>query len=207
MLDVNDIVDINHTISKDLFLKYDNIWEVIPNIYDYIIELGSSLDMNNYSKFDDNIWISKSAIIDDDVKIIGPCIIDDGAVIRHSAYIRGSVIIGKKCVIGNSCEIKNSIIFDECQIPHFNYVGDSIMGYKSHIAAGVIITNLKLDKSNIVINNKGEKIDTGLRKMGGIIGNFVDVGANSVIYPGTIIYPNTIIYPITRVRGVIDKNS
>lgn len=204
---IRDIVDINYTISKDLFIKYDGIGDILKNIKDYILELGSKFDNTKYRKIDKDIWVANDVKIDDSVKIIGPCIIDEGSVIRHSAYIRGGVIVGKNCVIGNSCELKNSIIFDECQLPHFNYVGDSILGYKAHLAAGSIITNLKLDKTNIKIKSDNINIDTGLRKFGSIIGNNVDVGANSVIFPGTIINPNVIIYPLTRVRGIIDKDS
>ena len=206
-MNIQDIVDINYTISKDLFLKYENFWELLPNIKNYIIELGNSLDKEKYIQTNDNIWISISAKVSDSAKIIGPCIIDENTEIRHCAFIRGSVIVGKNCVIGNSCEIKNAIIFDNSQIPHFNYVGDSILGYKTHLGAGVILSNQKSDKSIIKINNKGSIINTNLTKMGSIIGNHVEVGCNSVLNPGTIIKPNTTIYPLTRIRGVIEKDS
>ena len=204
---IKNIVDINYTISKNIFLKYDNFWELLPNIKNYIIELGNSLDKEKYIQREDNVWISISAKVSDSAKIIGPCIIDENAEIRHCAFIRGSVIVGKNCVIGNSCEIKNAIIFDNSQIPHFNYVGDSILGYKTHLGAGVILSNQKSDKSIIKINNKGNIINTNLTKMGSIIGNHVEVGCNSVLNPGTIIKPNTTIYPLTRIRGVIEENS
>lgn len=204
---IKDIVDIEHTISKEAFLETENVFELIPNIKNWIIKIGNKLDKNKYNVIGENIWIEKSVTIDETAKIIGPCIIDENTEIRHCAYIRGCVIIGKNCVIGNSTEIKNSIIFDDCQIPHFNYVGDSIMGYHSHLGAGVIITNLKNDKSNITIKNEQEKIETGLRKFGAIIGDNVEVGCNSTIFPGTIIMPNTNVYPLTRVRGIIPKNS
>ena len=204
---IKNIVDINYTINKNIFLKYDNFWELLPNIKNYIIELGNSLDKEKYIQREDNVWISISAKVSDSAKIIGPCIIDENAEIRHCAFIRGSVIVGKNCVIGNSCEIKNAIIFDNSQIPHFNYVGDSILGYKTHLGAGVILSNQKSDKSIIKINNKGNIINTNLTKMGSIIGNHVEVGCNSVLNPGTIIKPNTTIYPLTRIRGVIEENS
>jgi len=201
-----NIVNTNYTIAKDIFNNVKYKWEVIPNIKNYIIELSKSLDEKNYNKLEDNIWIHKSVNISDKATIIGPCIIDENTVIRPGAYIRGNVIIGKNSVIGNSTEIKNSILFDNVQVPHFNYIGDSILGYKAHLGAGVIISNLKNDNSNIVI--KGEDvIDTKLRKFGAIVGDNVNVGCNSVIFPGTIIYPNTDIYPLTRVRGVIKENS
>jgi len=203
---MKDILSLNYTISKDIFNDIEYTWEVLPKIKDYIITLGNSLDKKHYSKIDDNIWIGKNVIISDKSTIIGPCIIDDNTEIRPGAFIRGNVIIGKKCVIGNSTEIKNSILFDEVQVPHYNYIGDSVLGYKAHLGAGTIISNLKNDKTNIVV--KGDKnIETGLRKFGAIIGDNTDIGCNSVVFPGTIIYPNTSIYPLTKVRGVIKESS
>ena len=206
-INIKDIVDIEHTISKSIFLSNDKFYEIIPKIKDSVIEIGNSLDKSKYDMVGDNIWISKSAVIDDSAKIMGPCIIDDNTEVRHCAFIRGGVIVGKNCVIGNSCELKNAIIFDNCQIPHFNYIGDSIMGYHSHIGAGVIVTNLKSDKTNIVIRNNGNIIETGLRKMGSIIGDYVEVGCNSTLFPGTIINRNVNVYPLTRVRGIIPGDS
>lgn len=202
---MKDIVDINYTICKDIFDNVKYIWEVLPKIKDYILELGEQLDNEHYTKIEDNIWIGKNVSISELSTIKGPCIIDDDVEIRPGAYIRGNVIIGKKAVIGNSTEVKNSIIFDGVQIPHFNYVGDSVLGYKAHLGAGVIISNLKNDNSNVVVKGE-EKIDTGLRKFGAIVGDYVQVGCNSVICPGTIIYRNVNIYPLTRVRGVIGEN-
>jgi len=202
---MKNIIDLNYTIAKDIFNDVDYVWEVLPKIKDYILVLGDRLDKEHYTDIGDNIWIGSDVNISDKATIIGPCIIDDNAEIRPGAYIRGNVIVGKNVVIGNSSEIKNSIIFDYAQIPHFNYVGDSILGYKAHLGAGVIISNLKNDKSNVIV--RGSKIiDTGLRKFGGIIGDNVDVGCNSVIFPGTIIGSNTSIYPLVRVRGVIREN-
>lgn len=202
-----NIINIEKTISKDLFNSTSNIWEVLPKIKDFIIELGDSLDKEKYKEIEKHIWIGNNVKIDKLSTIIAPCIIDEGAEIRPGAYIRGNVIIGKNCVIGNSVEIKNSIIFDECQIPHYNYVGDSILGYRSHLGAGTIISNLKNDKTNIVIKGNDKKIETNLRKMGAIVGDNTDVGCNSVIFPGTIIGNNTSIYPLTRVRGIIPEDS
>lgn len=196
-------MNIDKTIAKDLFNNIENYYEVIPKIKDYIIELGNSLDKNNYKEIEENIWIGSNVIISDKSTIIAPCIIDDNTEIRPGAYIRGNAIIGKNCVIGNSSEIKNSILFDEVLIPHFNYVGDSILGYKTHLGAGVITSNLKNDRSNIKIND----IDTGLSKLGAIVYDNVEVGCNCVIFPGTIIKSNTSIYPLTRVRGIIKENS
>lgn len=196
-------MNIDKTIAKDIFNNIENYFEVLPKIKDYITILGNSLDKDNYTEIKENIWIGNNVSISDKSTIIAPCIIDDNAEIRPGAYIRGNAIIGKNCVIGNSSEVKNSILFDNVQIPHFNYVGDSIIGYKSHLGAGVIISNLKNDKSNVKVDG----IDTGLHKFGAVIYNNVEVGCNSVIFPGTIIKENTSIYPLTRVRGIIKENS
>lgn len=203
---MKDIVNLEYSICRDVFDDVDYLWEVIPKIKNYIIELGESLDREHYIKMDDNVWVGSNVNISDNAVIIGPCIIDDNTEIRPGAFIRGNVIIGKGCVIGNSTEIKNSILFDGVQVPHYNYVGDSVLGYKVHLGAGTIISNLKNDKSNIVIKDI-VNIDTGLRKLGAIIGDNVDIGCNSVVFPGTIIYPNSSIYPLTRVRGVINGDS
>lgn len=206
-MNLENVLDINKTIAKDLFLYVNNYWEILPKIKDYIIELGKKLDKSKYTEIEKNIWIGKNVEIDKLATIIAPCIIDEDTIVRPGAYIRGNVIIGKKCVVGNSTEIKNSIIFDEAQLPHYNYVGDSIVGNHAHLGAGVILSNLKNDKSNVIIKDKNIKIDTGLRKMGAIIGDYVDVGCNSVCFPGTIIKNNTSVYPLVRVRGVISANS
>lgn len=203
---IKDIFDLNHTIAKDLFLNCEYGYEVLKDIKTYTIELGKSLNKEEFLKKGENIWIHKTAKVSELSKIISPCIIDSNAEIRPGAFIRGSAIVGKDCVIGNSSELKNVIIFDNAQIPHFNYVGDSIIGYHAHLGAGVITSNLKNDKSNIIIKDK-EKIETGLRKMGSLVGDYVEIGCNSVLCPGTIIKKNTSIYPLTMVRGVIPENS
>ena len=201
-----DNLNLDATIAKDLFKDCDYPWEVLPKIKEFIMNLIPNLG-DEYEEFDENVYVHKDAKVAKSACIVGPTIICKGAEIRHCAYIRAGVIIGKNCIIGNSCELKNSIIFDNAQIPHFNYVGDSIIGYKSHMGAGVIATNLKSDKSNIIIKDNDTVIKTGLKKMGSIIGNFVEIGCNSTLFPGTIIYPNTTIYPLTRVRGIIPENS
>lgn len=199
-----DLFLTNNSISKNLIDKYEYPFEVLPNIKKYIIELGNTLD-DSYNKLEGDIWIANDAIVSSSASITGPCIIDHKAEIRHNAYIRGSAIIGKNVTLGNSCEIKNSILFDEVQVPHFNYVGDSILGYKTHLGAGAIISNLKSDKSIVVI--KGSKLlNTGLKKVGAFLGDYVEVGCNSVLNPGTIIGTNTSIYPLTSIRGVISSN-
>ena len=206
-MNLKGILDINKTISKDLFKETNYPWEALPYIKDYIITLGNNLDKDNYTEIEEHIWVGGNVEIDKLSTIIAPCIIDDNTIIRPGAYIRGNAIIGKNCVIGNSTVIKNSIIFDNCQLPHYNYVGDSILGYHVHLGAGVILSNLKNDGTNIDIKYKGKKLPTGMRKMGSVIGDSTEVGCNSVLYPGTIIGKNTNIYPLTRVRGIINSNS
>lgn len=192
----------NESIANDFIKSFEYPYEVLPNIKKYIIELGNTLDVD-FNKIDEDVWIHKNASISESAEIHGPCIIDDGAEIRHSAFIRGSAIIGKNSVFGNSCEIKNAILYDNVQVPHFSYVGDSILGAHSHMGASSIISNLKSDKKNIVIKNKDELLETGMRKIGAFLGDNVEVGCGCIINPGTIIMPNSNIYPLTSVRGVI----
>ena len=201
-MNLKGILDINKTISKDLFKETNYPWEVLPYIKDYIITLGNNLDKDNYTEIEDHIWVGSNVEIDKLSTIIAPCIIDDNTIIRPGAYIRGNAIIGKNCVIGNSTEIKNAIIFDNCQCPHYNYVGDAILGDHAHTGAGVILSNVKSDKSNVVVKEDGG-IATWLRKMSAILGDYSDIGCNSVLCPGTIIGAHTNVYPLTMVRGVI----
>ena len=192
----NEIFLSHNSVAWNLIKKYEFPYEVLPNIKNYIIELGKTLD-SDYELCGENVWIHKSANVSKSAEIEGPCIIDANAEIR-SAYIRGNVVIGKNCVLGNSCEIKNSILFDNVKIPHLSYVGDSILGFSSHLGAGVIISNTRIDGENIKVNN----IKTNLKKVGAFIGDNVEIGCNSVINPGSIIGPNTIVYPLTSFRGV-----
>ena len=191
----------NKSIADEYIKKYIYPYEVLPNIHDIILEIGNKLGDDYYHK-DNNVWISKTAKIASNVEINGPCIVDHDAEIRTCAYIRGNAIIGKNSVRGNSCEIKNSIMYDNVEVPHFNYVGDSILGYKSHLGAGSITSNLKSNKTNVVI--KGQ--ETNLRKVGAFLGDYAEIGCNAVLNPGTIIGTNTIVYPLVMVRGVIEKN-
>lgn len=198
----DELFDLEKTIAKDLFEKVDNSWEVLPLIKDYILEIIPSLG-EDYNKLKEGVYVHKSVKINPSAYIEGPTIICEGTEIRHNAYIRGFVIIGKNCVIGNSTEVKNSILFDGVNCPHFNYVGDSVLGENSHTGAGVILSNVRSDKKNVRV----ESIETNLRKMGAIVGANVEIGCNSVVCPGTIIGGNTSIYPLTMVRGVIPSNS
>ena len=201
---INELFDLNKTITKDYLNKYKYPFEALDHINDIIIDLSKTLD-KDYLMIKENVYAHKTASISRDVEIIGPCIIGENAVLRHNAFIRENVIIGNNAVIGNSCEIKNSIIFDNAEIPHFNYVGDSIIGFHAHLGAGAVTSNLKLDKSIVYICGN-EKINTNRRKVGAFIGDYAEVGCNSVLNPGSVIGKNTIIYPLSSFRGVIDSN-
>lgn len=199
---IQNIVNLNKTITKEYFKIYQYPWDVLNNLNNIINEL----DKSNYTEIKPNIWIGKNVEIANSANIIGPCIIDENTKIKHCAYIRENVIIGKNCTIGNSSEIKNSILFDEATIPHFNYIGNSIIGYKSHFGAGAITSNLKSDKSNISITINDIKYKTSCRKLGAIVGDNVEIGCNAVLTPGTTIGKNTTIYPLTMIRGEIKEN-
>lgn len=206
-LKTKDLLDLEHTICKDFFVDKEYPWEVLAEIKALILKLGQSLGEDYIKVENKNIWIGKGTSIDDCVKIMEPTIIGLDCEIRHGAYIRGNVIIGDKVVVGNSSELKNSIVFDGAQIPHFNYVGDSILGYKSHIGAGVKLSNLKSDKSLITIVNGDKRLETGIKKMGAIIGDYVEVGCNAVLNPGTVIGRESNVYPLTFVRGLVPEHS
>lgn len=201
----NSLLNLDATIASDLFEEYEHPWEVLPMIEMFILRIASKLG-SEYEEREKNVFVHKTAKVSDTASITGPCIIGANAEVRHCAYIRGKVIVGDNSVIGNSTEVKNAIIFSNVQCPHFNYVGDAIMGEYSHIGAGVILSNVKSDKTNIVVKVDEEVYETGLRKFSAILGNHVEVGCNSVVCPGSIIGENTNIYPLTRVRGVIGAN-
>ncbi len=200
------LLSLERTIASELFVNEDRPWNVLPKISQFILELGKQLDLEKFDKLADVIWIAKSAKISKTACLNGPLIVDENAEIRHCAYIRGSVIVGKNTVVGNSTEVKNSILFDGVQVPHYNYIGDSILGHKVHMGAGSITSNVKSDKSLVKISCDGEKIDTGLRKLGAILGDCVEIGCNAVLNPGTIIGKNSSIYPLCSVRGVVPEN-
>ncbi len=204
---IKNMYDLNETIAAQLFTGADYPWEVLGNISDFIIKLGNSLDSSRYENRGENIWIAKSAKVAPTACLNGPLIIDEEAEIRHCAFIRGSAIVGKGAVVGNSTELKNVVIFNRVQVPHYNYVGDSILGYKSHMGAGSITSNVKSDKTLVTVKNGSEVIETGLKKFGAMIGDYVEVGCNSVLNPGTVVGRHTNIYPLSMVRGVIASNS
>ncbi|CDA15829.1 MAG: UDP-N-acetylglucosamine pyrophosphorylase [Clostridia bacterium] len=205
--EIKNLYNLNETIAKDIFEGCIYPWEVLPKIKDFIITLGESLNKEEYEKIGENIWIAKSAKIAKTAYINGPAIIGKNAEVRHCAFIRGSAIVGENSVVGNSTELKNVILFNNVQVPHYNYVGDSILGYKSHMGAGSITSNVKSDKKLVVVKNKDEKIETGLKKFGAMLGDCVEVGCGSVLNPGTVIGKNTNIYPLSSVRGVIKEKS
>lgn len=204
---IKNLYDLNNTLARKLFEKYEYPWEILPEIGKYILELGKKLDKEIYELKGENIWIAKSAKVYKTAYIQGPAIIGENAEVRHCAFIRGNAIVGNNAVVGNSTELKNVILFNNVQVPHYNYVGDSILGYKSHMGAGSITSNVKSDKKLVVVKNGEENIETGLKKFGAMLGDGVEVGCGSVLNPGTIIGKNTNIYPLSSVRGVIKPNS
>ena len=206
-LRVEDLLDLSKTIAGGIFEGLEYPWEALPKIKEFILQLGAMLDESVYEKRGEDVWIAKSAKIAPTAYINGPVIICPNAEVRHCAFIRGSAIVGENAVIGNSTELKNCLIFNNAQVPHYNYVGDSILGYKAHLGAGSITSNLKSDKSLVTIPAGEEKLATGLKKFGAIVGDNVEVGCNSVLNPGTVVGRNTNIYPLSMVRGYVPENS
>ena len=206
-LQIQNLYDLTQTIVAPLFEGATYPWELLPKISAFIIELGNRLPEDKYEKRGENVWIAKSATVFPTAYINGPCIIDEEAEVRHCAFIRGNAIVGKGAVVGNSTELKNVILFNKVQVPHYNYVGDSILGYKSHMGAGSITSNVKSDKTLVVVKSPYGNIETGLKKMGAMLGDNVEVGCNSVLNPGTVIGRCSNVYPTSMVRGFIEPNS
>ncbi len=204
---ISNMYDLEQTIAAELFADIEYPWEALPKIGDFIRKIGPTLDSNIFEKRGEDIWIAKSVKIYDTATITGPLIIDEDTEVRPGAFIRGNAIVGKNCVVGNSTELKNVVLFNTVQVPHYNYVGDSILGYKSHMGAGSITSNVKSDKTLVVVKDGKEEIKTGLKKFGAMLGNEVEVGCNSVLNPGTVVCPNSNIYPVSCVRGVVPANS
>lgn len=195
------------SIAYDFVASFEYPWEALTGIGDEILRIGEALPREDFYESEKDVWISKHAVIAPTAHIIGPCIIDAYAEIRHCAFLRGKTIVGKACVIGNSTELKNCILFDGVQVPHYNYIGDSILGYKSHLGAGAITSNVKSDKSLVVIKCGEERIETDLKKCGAFLGDLVEIGCGSVLNPGTVIGKSTSVYPLSSVRGVIPPHS
>ena len=207
MVTINELLDLSKTIAADLFEGKTYPWEVLDEIKDFILKLGETLPADEYAHPADGIWIANDAKVFPSAYIGAPCIIDHGAEIRHCAFIRGSAIVGKNAVVGNSCELKNVVLFDNVQTPHYNYVGDSVLGYKAHMGAGSITSNVKSDKTLVVVKDPDGPIETGRKKLGAILGDNVEVGCNSVLNPGTVIGRRSNVYPTSSVRGVIPPDS
>lgn len=204
---IKNLFDLDKTIAKDLFEGAVYPWEVLPKIKEFIVKLGNTLDPEIYEKRGEDIWIAKSAKVAPSAYLGGPLIICENAEIRHCAFIRGSAIVGAGAVVGNSTELKNAVLFDGVQVPHYNYVGDSILGYKAHTGAGAITSNLKSDKKLVTVMCDGEKVETGVKKFGAMLGDFADIGCNSVLNPGTVVGRGTRVYPLSMVRGYVPEHS
>lgn len=204
---ITELYDLTHTLASDYLKQFTYPWEALAGLSDFIIELGNSLDPAEYEKRGENIWVHKTAKVFDSAYLYGPVIVGKDAEVRHCAFIRGSALIGEGAVVGNSTELKNVILFDKVQVPHYNYVGDSILGYKSHMGAGSITSNVKSDKLLVEIHAEDGKIKTGRKKIGAMLGDNVEVGCGSILNPGSIIGRGTNIYPLSSVRGGVDANS
>ena len=207
MLKISEMYDLEHTLAKEYLGGFTYPWEALGGIKELIVKLGERLDKELYTEVSPQVWVHKTAKVFPTAYIGAPCIIGAETEVRHCAFIRGSALVGNNCVVGNSVELKNVIIFDNVQVPHYNYVGYSIIGYRSHMGAGSITSNVKSDKTLVAVKGEGEPIETGLKKFGAMLADFVEVGCNSVLNPGTVIGRNTNIYPLSRVRGGVPANS
>ena len=206
MIRTKDLYDLTHTLAGSYLAEYEYPWQALKGIKDLILSLGAELG-EDYAQIAPQVWVHKTAKVAPTAFIGGPCIIGAETEVRHCAFIRGSALVGNNCVVGNSVELKNVILFDNVQVPHFNYVGDSIMGYRSHMGAGSVTSNVKSDKALVVVKNGDEHIETGIKKFGAMVGDGVEVGCNAVLNPGTIIGKNSNVYPTSCVRGVVPANS
>ena len=204
---IENLYDLTETIAAELFTEAEYPWEVLPRIHDFILELGKRLPEEIYEKRGEDIWVAKNAKVAPTACLNGPLIIDEEAEVRHCAFVRGNAIVGKGAVVGNSTELKNVVLFNKVQVPHYNYVGDSILGYKSHMGAGSITSNVKSDKKLVVVKAGDERIETGLKKFGAMLGDEVEVGCGSVLNPGTVIGSHSNIYPLSSVRGFVPAHS
>ena len=204
---IKGLYDLTHTRAADYLSKFTYPWEALSGISDLILEIGKTLPADEFDHPAEDVWIAKDATVFDSAYIAGPCIIGHNTQVRQCAFIRGSALIGDNCVIGNSTEIKNVIIFDNVQVPHYNYVGDAILGFHAHMGAGSITSNVKADNKNVVIKNEGELIETGRRKVGAMLGDYADIGCGSVLNPGVVIGRKTNVYPLSCVRGVVGPDS
>ena len=206
MYTTTQLFDLEHTMAKDYLISYGYPWQALKGIRDLILELGEKLG-EDYAQVSPHVWVHKTTVVAPTAYLGEPCIIGAGTEVRHCAFIRGSALIGENCVVGNSVELKNAILFDGVQVPHFNYVGDSILGYKAHMGAGSVTSNVKSDKTLVTVKDGDTRMETGLKKFGAMVGDFVEVGCNSVLNPGTVVGRNSNIYPTSCVRGVVPADS
>ncbi len=206
MYTIKQMYDLDHTLAKSYLEQFTYPWEALKGLKDYIVELGKTLG-EDYEEREENVWVHKTAKVFPSAYLGSPCIIGPNTEVRHCAFIRGSALVGADCVVGNSVELKNVILFDHVQVPHYNYVGDSILGYYSHMGAGSITSNVKSDKTLVVVHGSNENVETGLKKFGAMLGDHVEVGCNSVLNPGTVIGRNSNIYPTSCVRGLVEEGS
>ena len=206
MLNTLQLYDLSHSLAGNYLAGFDYPWQALSEIKNLILTLGPTLGPD-YEEVSPTVWVHKTAVVAPSAYLGAPCILGAGTEVRHCAYIRGSALVGENCVVGNSVELKNVILFDNVQVPHYNYVGDSILGYKSHMGAGAVTSNVKSDKTLVVVKNGDEKIETGLKKFGAMLGDYVEVGCNSVLNPGTVIGRHSNVYPTSCVRGMVPENS
>ena len=206
-LQISALYDLSYTLAASLLAEVTYPWEVLSRLSDFIRQTGKSLSEEEFELWGEDVWVAKSATVAKSAYVEGPCIICAGAQVRHAAFIRGSVLVGAGAVVGNSTELKNCILFDKVEVPHFNYVGDSILGYKAHLGAGAVTSNIKSDRTPVTVACDGKRVETGCRKLGAMLGDFAEVGCNSVLNPGTVIGPHTTIYPLSSVRGYVPAES
>ena len=207
MLTISELYDLDHTLAADYLKQFTYPWEALKGIKELIVELGQKLDPEEYTEVSEYVWVHKTATVFPSAYLGAPCIIGPETEVRHCAFIRGSALVGANCVVGNSCELKNVILFDHVQTPHYNYVGDSILGYYAHMGAGSVTSNVKSDKKLVVVHGGDENVETGLKKFGAMLGDHVEVGCNSVLNPGTVVGRNSRVYPTSCVRGVVPADS
>ena len=207
MYKITDMYDLEYSVAKEYLSQFEYPWEALPGIRDLILELGENLDPEEYDEVEPGVWVHKTAYVYPSAYLGAPCIVGPESEVRHCAFIRTSALIGRGCVVGNSCELKNVILFDKCEVPHYNYVGDSILGYHAHMGAGSVTSNVKSDRKLVVVHNGKENIETGLTKFGAMLGDNCEIGCNSVLNPGTVVGRESRVYPTSCVRGVIPEKS
>ena len=200
---ISDLYDLKHTLAANYLSRFDYPWEALSGITDMLFQLGSSLPKNEYNEVKPGVWVHKTARVYESAFLGTPCIIGAGSEVRHGAFIRGSALVGRDAVVGNSVELKNVILFDHVETPHYNYVGDSILGFYAHMGAGSITSNVKADRQDIVVKDETERIETGLKKIGAMLGDHVEVGCNAVLNPGTVVGRDAVVYPLSMVRGIV----